>query len=226
VKVARSPAGAALHRERGSRGLALGVSSQLEFDGDIDYTVALVARRATTVRDIRLEIPLRADVARWFTGMHRKGGAAPASYDWTWDVKRNQDAAWIGDVNAGLQFTLRDEHYVRPLNTNFYQLRPLVMPASWQNGGQGGCRFRADAEVYRVTCFSGARTLAAGDTLRFDLRLLLTPFHTLDTKTLSPPATSIATPVDSTAPRGPISSTCTTPRRSTVHQLPFLVRRR
>ena len=29
---------------------------------------------------------------------------------------------WIGDVNAGMQFTLKDEHYVRPLNTNFYQL--------------------------------------------------------------------------------------------------------
>jgi hypothetical protein len=98
-------------------------------------------------------------------------------------VKRNQDAAWIGDVNAGLQFTLKDEHYVRPLNTNFYQLRPLVMPVSWQNGGEGGCRFRLEGDVYRATCFSGARTLAAGDTLRFDLRLLLTPFHTLDTKT-------------------------------------------
>jgi hypothetical protein len=184
VRVVRALPGAA--RFSGSAeaaGLALRVGGQLEFDGNIDYTVALVARRATTVRDIRLEIPLRADVARWFTGMHRKGGVAPASYDWAWDVTRNQDAAWIGDVNAGLQFTLRDEHYVRPLNTNFYQLRPLVMPVSWQNGGQGGCRFRADGEAYRVTCFSGTRTLAAGDTLRFDLRLLLTPFHTLDTKT-------------------------------------------
>jgi hypothetical protein len=184
VKVVRALPGAAhFTADASAGGLDLRVNGQLEFDGNIEYTVALVARRATTVRDIRLEIPLRADVARWFTGMHRKGGAAPASYDWLWDVKRNQDAAWIGDVNAGLQFTLKDEHYVRPLNTNFYQLRPLVMPASWQNGGQGGCRFRLEGEVYRATCFSGARTMAAGDTLRFDLRLLLTPFHTLDTKT-------------------------------------------
>ena len=184
ARVVRTQPGAARFTASAeAAGLGLRVDGQLEFDGNIEYTVALVARHATTVRDIRLEIPLRADVARWFTGMHRKGGAAPASYDWVWDVKRNQDAAWIGDVNAGLQFTLKDEHYVRPLNTNFYQLRPLVMPVSWQNGGEGGCRFRLEGSVYRATCFSGARTLAAGDSLRFDLRLLLTPFHTLDTKT-------------------------------------------
>ncbi|MBA2626453.1 MAG: hypothetical protein H0U85_00415, partial [Gemmatimonadales bacterium] len=118
-----------------------------------------------------------------FMGLNRKGGTAPDSYDWTWDVKRNQDAAWIGDVNAGLQFTLTDERYIRPLNTNFYQLRPLVMPSSWENGGKGGCRFRAARAIYRATCYSGARTIAPGDTVWYNLRLLITPFHTLDTRT-------------------------------------------
>ena len=184
VRMTRMLPGAARFGASGAAaGLNMRITGQLDFDGNLEYAVAVVAAHATSVRDIRLEIPFRADVARYFTGMNRKGGMAPATYDWTWDVKRNQDAAWIGDVNAGMQFTLKDEHYVRPLNTNFYQLRPLVMPVSWQNGGQGGCRFRAEGAVYRVTCFSGARTLAAGDTLRFDLRLLLTPFHTLDTRT-------------------------------------------
>ena len=45
----------------------------------------------------------------------------------------------MGDVNAGLQFTLKDEHYVRPLNTNFYLSKPLVAPRSWSNNGRGGC---------------------------------------------------------------------------------------
>jgi hypothetical protein len=113
-------------------------------------------------------------------GLNRKGGAAPESYDWQWDVKRNQDAAWIGDVNAGLQFTLKDQHYIRPLNTNFYQLRPLVMPESWQNGGKGGCRFRAESALYRATCYGGPRTIVPGDTVWFNLRLLVTPFHPID----------------------------------------------
>ena len=176
--------------------LTMRVSAEMDFDGNIEYTVALTAARAAAVHDIRLEIPFAGDVARYLMGMGRKGGARPDTMTWRWDRTKNQDAAWIGDVNAGLQFTLKDDRYVRPLNTNFYTLKPLVMPRSWENGGAGGCRFsrtktpgtgaRGQAPsgqggTYLVTCYSGARTIAAGDTLYFDLRLLLTPFHTLDT---------------------------------------------
>jgi len=152
----------------------------MEFDGAIQYTVAVTADRPTPVRDIRLDVPLRSDVARYFMGMNLRGGVRPAQYDWRWNVRRNQDAFWVGDVNAGMQVMLTDQHYVRPLNTNFYQLQPLVMPASWQNGGKGGCRFAALADVWRATCFSGDRTLVPGDTLYYDVRLTITPFHTLD----------------------------------------------
>lgn len=181
VQVTHQQPGAAVWTARSTAGsLALSVTGELEFDGDIEYTLALVARAPSAVGDIRLEIPFARDVARYLMGMNRPGGTAPTSYDWTWDVKRNQDAAWVGDVNAGLQFTLKDDHYVRPLNTNFYQLRPLVLPASWSNGGAGGCRFRAEPPAYMVRCYSGARTLVPGDTLFFNVRLLLTPFHPID----------------------------------------------
>jgi hypothetical protein len=168
--------GAALWEARASAGaVTMHSRAQMDFDGNIEYTIALTASRATPVRDIRLEIPLADSVARFFMGMGRKGGVRPDTMTWRWDQTKNQDAAWIGDVNAGLQFTLKDQHYIRPLNTNFYTLRPLVMPTSWANGGQGGCRFAAAAGAYLVQCFSGARTIAAGDTLYFNLRLLLTP---------------------------------------------------
>jgi len=175
--------GAALWEARATAGsVAMYSRAQMDFDGNIEYTIALTASRATPVRDIRLEIPFADSVARYFMGMGRKGGVRPDTMTWRWDQTKNQDAAWIGDVNAGLQFTLKDQHYIRPLNTNFYTLRPLVMPTSWANGGQGGCRFAAAPGVYLIRCFSGARTIAAGDTLYFNLRLLLTPFHTLDTR--------------------------------------------
>jgi glycosyl hydrolase family 123 len=184
LRVTHQQPGAAVWTAGSSAGsLSLALTGELEFDGNIEYTLALTARTPTAVRDIRLEIPFTRDVARYLMGMNRPGGAAPGSYDWTWDVKRNQDAAWVGDVNAGLQFTLQDDHYVRPLNTNFYQLRPLVLPVSWSNGGVGGCRFRAERAAYVARCTSGARTLAAGDTLYFNLRLLLTPFHPIDPRT-------------------------------------------
>lgn len=157
--------------------LAMRLRGTLEADGNIEYQIRISATRSTELGDIRLEIPLDSAVARYMMGLGQKGGRRPAPFEWRWYQQANQDAAWIGDVNAGLQFTLKDEHYVRPLNTNFYQLKPLVLPTSWSNGGRGGCRFTLEGAVYLIRCFSGARTMAAGDSLFFNLRLAITPFR-------------------------------------------------
>ena len=184
----RTPGTVAWETMAAGGSLKMTVRGQMEFDGTVDYRVSLTAERATPINDVRLDIPIAHDVAKYMMGMGLKGGLRPATFTWKWDVQRNQDSAWIGDVNAGLQFSLRDERYVRPLNTNFYQLKPLVMPRSWDNGGKGGCRF-AQAEArspepgaFLAQCFGGPRTIAAGEVLHFDFRLLLTPFHTLDTR--------------------------------------------
>jgi hypothetical protein len=153
----------------------------MEFDGSMEFSVALTARDSTEAGDIRLEIPVSAAVARYAMGLGIKGGIRPDSLAWKWDVKRNQDSAWVGDVNAGLQFELHDDHYSRPLNTNFYLSKPLIMPASWDNGGKGGCRLGArGTETYLISCYSGPRRFAAGETQHYDFRLLVTPFHPID----------------------------------------------
>ena len=162
--------------------LTMSTKAQMEFDGNVEFEVAVRATRRTEVADIRLEIPVARAVARYMMGLNLKGGRRPATYEWKWNVENNQDSAWIGDVNAGLQFTLKDDKYSRPLNTNFYHSKPLVMPASWANNGKGGCRFAEQGDTFLVTCFSGARVMAAGEVQRYDFRLLLTPFHTIDTK--------------------------------------------
>jgi hypothetical protein len=160
--------------------LRMSLRGSLEFDGSAEFSVSLTADSAVTLRDVRLEIPLRPDVARYMMGLGFKGGRRPDSLDWGWEVKHNQDGAWLGDVNAGLQFSLKDDRYSRPLNTNFYLSKPLVMPASWANAGEGGCRLRSGREAYRVVCYSGRRTMRAGEVQHYDFRLLLTPFHPID----------------------------------------------
>ncbi|MEP6691402.1 MAG: glycoside hydrolase domain-containing protein, partial [Gemmatimonadaceae bacterium] len=83
----------------------------------------------------------------------------------------------------GMQVSLKSDDYSRPLNTNFYQLKPLVMPRSWSNGGAGGCDVAdRDAATVLLRCYSGARTIAPGDVLRYDFRLLITPFKMVDTR--------------------------------------------
>ncbi len=162
--------------------LRMTVRGSLEFDGNAEFSVALTADSSVTLRDVRLELPLRPEIARYMMGLGFKGGARPDSLDWAWEVSHNQDGAWLGDVNAGLQFSLKDDKYSRPLNTNFYLSKPLVMPASWANAGRGGCRLRAGRDAYTVVCHSGARSMAAGEVQHYDFRLLLTPFHPIDTK--------------------------------------------
>lgn len=161
----------------------LEVRGTLEFDGYLRYEVLLRARNAVALSDVALELPYAPAAATWALGLGLKGQKRPTSFDWQWDVaKKNQDGAWLGGVNAGLQFSLRDEHYVRPLNTNFYLQKPLLLPVSWGNGGAGSISWREEPGVVRVRARSGPRTLAAGDSLRFDIRMLVTPFHPLDTE--------------------------------------------
>jgi hypothetical protein len=184
VRMVKQAAGiAAWESSAAAAPLSLLVHGEMEFDGRVEYTLALRATQDVRLRDIRLEIPYARDVAVLVMGMGLKGGLRPRDFDWSWHASRNQDSAWIGDVNAGLQFSLRDDRYSRPLNTNFYTLKPLVMPASWSNDGRGGCRFRErGGDTFLAACFSGPRTLVAGETQRYDFTLLVTPFHALDTE--------------------------------------------
>lgn len=188
ARVTRSGVGSVEWRsQQSANGVSLAVAARMEFEGTTEYQVTLRASRPTSLGDVRLEVPMREDAARYLMGLGHKGGRRPAEVRWVWDVaKHNQDALWIGDVNAGLQLTLKDEHYVRPLNTNFYLSKPLVLPRSWGNGGRGGCevlpRRAGTSRQVSVSCFSGAHTLQPGDSLRFDFRLMLTPFKPLDVR--------------------------------------------
>jgi len=177
--------------------LAMAVRAEIEFDGNVELTVALTTAQPSSVDDVRLRIPLAREVAKYMMGMGLRGGVRPEEHHWQWDVAtKNQDGAWIGDVSAGLQFSLRDENYVRPLNTNFYLSKPLVEPTSWANGGLGGCdlieadvnpegvgaeEISVNLPAFLVTCGSGPRTLQPGEPLYFNVRLAITPFRPIDT---------------------------------------------
>jgi hypothetical protein len=153
----------------------------MEFDGFVGYEIGLKARRATDVENIRLEIPFRREIATYLMGMGHRGGKRPERWDWRWDQTRHQDSVWIGDVHAGLRIQLRDENYRQPLRVK-YQMHPLNLPHSWHNEGRGGVTIREigdDCVLFTADC--GPRSLKAGEELRFDFTLLITPFKPLDT---------------------------------------------
>lgn len=164
-----------------SGALNLSCRGQMEFDGFLGYAITLSASGTTVLKDVRLEIPVFKDVARYIMGMGLRGGLRPAEHRWKWDQKKNHDSVWIGDTNAGLQVALRAENYSRPLNTNFYLLKPLNMPPSWWNEGKGGCNIiQTDEDTVSISAYGGPRTMQAGQELHFNFNLLLTPFKTLE----------------------------------------------
>lgn len=162
--------------------LRMDVTGHIEFDGFVAYDVKMTALTDVALEDIHMDIPMSPAAARYMMGLNLKGGKRPASYDWKWKVaSKNQDGAWIGDVNAGLSFSLRDEHYVRPLNTNFYLQKPLLLPTSWGNGNKGGIRLSEKDGQVLIRNYSGDRTMKKGESLHYNFTLLITPFHALDT---------------------------------------------
>ncbi len=191
--IRKGPGAVVWEAENNAGDLVMKIAARMEFDGFVDYKVAVTARRDTSVSDVRLEVPFSEDCARYMMGLGFKGGLRPETFDWAWDQQKNQDALWLGAVNAGMQVALRAENYSRPLNTNFYLSKPLNLPPSWWNEGKGKVEVRtASAEGTKagkkasgprsviLSARSGPRTIRAGETLHFDFTLLITPFKPLD----------------------------------------------
>ncbi|GAA3275455.1 glycoside hydrolase domain-containing protein [Paenarthrobacter aurescens] len=173
----------------GKAALALDLEGVLDADGAVSYRLRLSPEQNLDVPDVGLHLGFRKAAVPFAMGLGVPGGRRPETVDWTWDVAtKNQDALWLGGVNAGMQLSLRDERYERPLNTNFYREKPLVEPESWANrqedGGQptvrGGVALRTTENRVTLHAFSGARSLTAGQPLDFNVRLLLTPFKAIE----------------------------------------------
>ena len=157
------------------------LEGEMEADGNIEYKAILVARKDATVRDIALKTNLAPGIGKYMMGLGEKGGFCPGDLHWKWDVQKNQDGPWIGDVNAGLQIRFYDNKYDRPLNTNFYQQKPLVMPASWCNDGKGGIDISSSADGTFINSYSGERQVSKGDNLYYYFNVAITPFRPIDT---------------------------------------------
>lgn len=155
-------------------------SGRLEFDGFIDYTLKLNAKKPLRIKDIRLEIPLRKEKAKYMMGLNHEGGSRPSGWHWQWDTTKNQDMLWIGDVNGGMRFKWKAENYIRPLINIYYAYGPLHLPPSWGNDGKGGVNVSEEGNIVLVSAFSGSRAVSAGQVLHYDFEMLVTPTKLVD----------------------------------------------
>jgi len=170
--------GAVVCRSASSGGpLAMATETRMEFDGYLNVRATFTARQAVELKDIRLEIPLRREVAAYMMGFGRKGGLRPKGpWKWNWDVRRANNMVWLGDAGAGLQCKLKG-----PKDTwDIYDLSAGGLPDSWHNGGRGGAVVAEQGEAVVVRAASGPRSLEAGEQVEFRFGLLVTPVKPLD----------------------------------------------
>lgn len=165
-----------------SEDFSLSVTGSLEYDGMLKYHLQLISKNDVEIDDIKLNVPMRLDAANYVLGLGQKGSRRPSKLNWKWDVENNHEGIWLGNVNKGLQYVLRDLNYERPLNTNFYHSKPLNLPPSWYNQGKGGIHISTLPDEVLCENFSGSRSLNAGDTLNFIIQFLITPFKPIDWK--------------------------------------------
>ena len=176
----QKPATIGWHSTNQNSRFIMNLDAQLEADGNMEYKVVLIAREDATIDDISLQTELVPGLANYMMGLGQRGGYYK-DLDWKWNVEKNQDAVWTGDVNGGLQLRFYDDQYERPLNTNFYHQKPLRMPTSWCNQGNGGIRLSSGNKGTLVNAYSGKRSVKKGDRLYYYFNVLITPFRTINT---------------------------------------------
>jgi hypothetical protein len=157
------------------------VEGTLEADGFATLHIFLIPRKDISLTNTHFYISLTKDFSSYMMGLGLRGGLSPANHSWKWDRMLHQEGAWIGGVNGGIQYALRDNKYVRPLNTNFYRDKPLVIPDAWNNNGKGGIKISTLSSKTLIDNYSGSRDIKSGDTLQYYVNLLLTPFKTINT---------------------------------------------
>ncbi|MEZ4968548.1 MAG: DUF6067 family protein [Flavobacteriaceae bacterium] len=159
-----------------SSNLKLVGNGTIEADGYIHYKIKLKALQSLDVKDIRLEIPFKKEVAEYIMGMGLPGTTVPENHSAKWEGPH--DSFWIGNTAAGLWFELRGDGYHGPL-LNLY--RPEY-PVSWSNNGKGGFTIEGGTDEVNAIAYSGERHLEKGEEIQFEWSMLLTPVKEIDYK--------------------------------------------
>jgi len=155
--------------ENNSDNIHLEGVGKIEADGYFNYKLKLKAKNNIHVKDIRLEIPFKSEVAKYMMGMDLPGTAVPKKHSAKWNGPH--DSFWIGSDNGGIWCELRGGEYHGPL-LNLYHPE---YPWSWFNSDKGGFKIERHSDEVNAIVYSGSRSLEKGEELEFEWSFLITP---------------------------------------------------
>lgn len=178
--------------------LTVSCKANIEFDGWMNYIFNVNAKKDIAIKDIRLELAVDNNIAKYFLGAGLHGEETPNEYEGKWDApektinnfgvsiptdKKDKwlwpfDSFWIGNANAGIHCELRGSSYTGPLLNSYHP----AYPKSWDNNGKGGFRVKKGEKETLVTVYSGERNIKAGESQTFDFAMIITPVKPVDMK--------------------------------------------
>ncbi len=130
-------------------GISALTTMTMEFDGCLQFDLALTAEADTVLQQVGLDVPFARKIATYIAGANAAGGYRPAARQWTFDAgSRSNSKVWIGDVNAGMQLKV--------------------------TAGRGVLEEAGEAVFVRTR--QDTVTLKRGEPWHFTFRLLVTPF--------------------------------------------------
>jgi len=148
----------------------------IESDGYMNYKVRLTASHDIALKDIRLEIPVKEEVAEYMIGMDLPGTIVPQQHQSGW--KGPHDSFWIGNTSAGIWCELRGGTYHGPLLGLYHP----PYPSSWYNEDRGGFRIKKDLKEVKAVVYSGEREMKSGEKLEFEWSFIITPVKKINYK--------------------------------------------
>jgi hypothetical protein len=148
----------------------------IESDGYFNYRLKLKALNSVNLKDIRLEIPFKKEVAQYMMGMGLPGTKVPDGHEAKW--KGPYDSFWVGNADGGIWCELRGSDYHGPL-LNLYHPAP---PVSWYNNDKGGFKIEKGPDETKAVIYSGTRDMKAAEEIVFEWSILITPVKKINYK--------------------------------------------
>lgn len=142
--------------------LTMEVGATIKVAGLISYKVKITALEDIKLDDIKLHLPFTKEVSKYLEGLGNKRSNRPDTVKWQWNAAaKNKNGAWIGDVNAGLQYS-------------------LFPSSSWGNNGKGGILITVKGTSMLSENYSGKMEMKKGEVLYYNFTLLTTPAYEID----------------------------------------------
>lgn len=158
------------------------VSSVLRYDGVIEYSVKIKAKRDFVSDNCSLTFFVSNDCTSLMHGLGKRASRAK-DFEFSWDNDKQQDCLFIGCVNCGMRVKFKAENYRRPLINIFYKNLPLVTPVeTWDNNGKGRISLKVRQDCTRVSAYTGEKSFRAGEERNFLFEIHMTPLKPIDYK--------------------------------------------